>query len=140
MRLRIRKRNPTDLEILDAIFDRYYQTFSDYDQDSSIRSSKNYVPIDVYAIGEHLKVDGDMIFGRLNYHLEEKYGYGQADGGRVSFFAMMVGGDRHCIHFPYLGSVVAALRQEDQKFRIATTLATASLFLSAMALIISILL
>lgn len=140
MFFQFRNRIPTDLDILNDIYDRYYQTFSDYELNPSSRSSKIYVPIDIAEVSSNLKVDEDLIFGRLYYHLEDKYGYNQTDGARVHFFAMAIGGDRHCIHFPYLASVLSMLQQEDRKFRTATSIATASLFVSAMAIVFSILL
>jgi len=130
---------PTDIQILDAIYERYYESFTTYSKTDKNRSSKIYVPIDVKALAVDLKVDPDIIFGRLYYHLEEKYGYRQDDdGSRVHFFALGVGGDRHCINFPYMASVLASLRDENRKYRIATGFSIASLILSVIALLISI--
>jgi hypothetical protein len=74
---------PTDLQILDAIYERYYQTYADFVKSKSDRSTKIYVPIDVGAIARVLDVDGDIVFGRLYYHLEDKHGYTRGDGSRV---------------------------------------------------------
>ena len=134
------KRSPTDLKILDAIYDRYYDVFSNYEKDPSSRSSKIYVPIDIALVAKDLRMDGDIIFGRLYYHLEDRYGYAHEDGSRVHFFAMQLGGDRHCVNFPYVASVLANLRDEDRKFNIAISVAIASLFVSVIAIGISILL
>lgn len=68
------RRVPTDLEILNVIYEQYYDEFSSYDKNSPTRSSKIYVPIDIGAIARRLH-DGDIVFGRLYYHLEKKYGY-----------------------------------------------------------------
>ena len=106
--------------------------------DPSSRSSKIYVTIDIAAIAKDFRVNDDIIFGRLYYHLEDKYGYEQRDGSRVHFFAMRVGSDRHCVHFPYVASVLANLRDEDRKFRMATTVAIAALLISVIALGLSI--
>ncbi len=132
------KRTPTDLEIFNSIYNRYYETFSSFEEDPSSRESKNFVPTDIEAIAKDLKVDVDIIFGRLYYHLEDKYGYIGQNGARVHFFAQNMGSDRHVINFPFLGSILANLRQEDRKFRIATTLAIVALFVSGIALLFSI--
>lgn len=129
---------PTDLQVLNAIYERYYAAFSNYQEGVGIRSSKIYVPIDIPAISQDLGVDADIIFGRLYYHLEEKYGYAHENGTKVPFFSMVVGGDRHCINFPYMASVLATLRDEDRKYKVATTIAIVSLFISVISLGISI--
>ncbi len=57
------KRTPTDLEIFNSIYNRYYETFSSFEADPSSRVSKNFVPIDIEAIAKDLKVDVDIILG-----------------------------------------------------------------------------
>jgi hypothetical protein len=79
---------PTDLEILDAIYERYYQTFASFIKGESDRSVKIYVPIDLKAIAAALNVDGDLVFGRPYYHLESKYGYIKDDRSHVYFFCL----------------------------------------------------
>jgi len=132
------KRTPTDLEIFNSIYNRYYETFTSFEKNPSSRVSKNFVPIDIAAIAKDLKVDGDIIFGRLYYHLEDKYGYNRQNGARVHFFALNMESDHHVINFPFLGSILANLRQEDRKFRIATISAIVALFVSGLALLFSI--
>lgn len=66
---------PTDLAILDAIYEQYYDEFASYDKESPTRSSKIHVPIDIISIAERLRVDRDIVFGRLYYHLNAKYEY-----------------------------------------------------------------
>ena len=117
------KRIPTDLKILTSIYDRYYGVFSAYEEDPSSRNSKTFVPIDIAAIAKELRVDPDIVFGRLYYHLENKYGYGTTygpEGARVHFFAKNLGDERDCVHFPYVASVLASLREEDRKFTSTT--------------------
>ncbi len=46
-------------------------------------------------------------------------------------------GERHCIHFPLLASVLASLRHEYSKFVIATWVSIAALLVSMLALLIS---
>ena len=138
MRIKRTRNNPTDLQLLDAIYNRYYGEFVSYDEDPSVRSTKNYVPVDVKEIGNELGIDVDIVFGRLYYDLEGRHGYSQDNGSRVHFFAMRVGADNHCVHFPYLASVLAGLSQEDRKFRIATIVAFCSFIVAATALVLSI--
>ena len=128
---------PTDLKILGVIYDRYYDNFHAYSDENKIRSSKIYVPIDVEEIAKSLKVDVDIIFGRLYYHLNEKFSY-KHDGSKVEFFALCVGSDRHCINFPYLASVLADLEDQNRKYRTATTIAVLSLIIAILSIIIAI--
>jgi len=135
---------PTDLKILETIYDRYYSTFEAFDNNTQpTRTAKVYVPIDVDEIGKALQVDGDIVFGRLYYHLNSKYGYSNSDGSKVIFFALEVGAgehkDKHCIQFPLMASVLSELKVEQNKFKLNTVLSIVSLVVSVAAVIISIL-
>lgn len=132
------KNIPTDLEILNAIYDRYYETFAAFSDESKIRSNKVYVPIDVASIAGDLEVDSDIVFGRLYYHLENKYGYKNPDGSAVHFFTLKVGDDINCVQFPYLSSILADLRTENKKYQRATLFSTISITVSVISLLISI--
>ena len=68
-------RIPTDREILQEIYDRHYETYVSFSKEKPSRSAKIMVPIDIEIIAKHFKVDVDIIFGRLYYHLEKKFGY-----------------------------------------------------------------
>ena len=107
-------------------------------KDKASRSSKNYVSIDIDRLAEDLRVDADMIWGRLYYHLDEKYRYKQEDGSMVHLFTPRIGDDRDCVHFPYLASVLADLRAESRKLLTATTIAIISLIVAAVSLSLSI--
>ena len=111
---------PTDLDILNTIYKLYYEDFVSYDQNENTRQTKIYVPIDCHKIANILNVDGDIIFIRLDSHLEKKYGYKRDDGSKVGFFAFALGEDRHCINFPLMVSVLADLREEENKFLTTT--------------------
>ena len=132
-------RIPTDLQILNEIFNRYYEAFDAYDEDESIRSSKVHVPIDIYEIGKRFGVDEDIIFGRLYYDMDQRYGYTQRDDVRVPFFSMRSGGDRHCVNFPYMASVLANLRDQHNKYRLATGMSILSLVMASVSFGVSIL-
>jgi hypothetical protein len=133
---------PTDLQILQFIYNEYYKSFSSFVKENPTRVTKMYVPIDVDMIGEHFKIDGDIIFGRLYYHLNHKYSYKPDQNVSVDFFANTMRAengktDMHCVHFPYLASVLADLKDENKKFWWSAVLAIASLIISVIAIAIS---
>lgn len=127
------KRQPTDREILRKIHKRYYQDFGAFKKGdpTSERQTKIYVPIDCEAIADDLNVDPDIVFGRLYYHLDNKYGYAQQDGSKVHLFASAVGKDRHAVNFPLLSGILADLEQSWVRF-------TMPLIISALALVIAV--
>ncbi len=125
------RRLPTDLKILNHLYDGYYETFV---KDKTSRSGNNYIPIDIDRLAEDLGVHVDMMFGWLYYHLDKKHRYKQDDGALVHLFALKVGDEKHCVHFPYLGAVLAGLRAERRKLLTATTIAIISLIVAAVSL------
>ena len=134
------KRPPTDLEILEEIYESYYSTFISFSREKPNRSTKVYVPIDIEAIAKHFAVDPDIIFGRLYYHLESKYGFIQQDGSNVHFFALQSGSDKHTVQFPLLAAVIANLREERNKHLVATWLSIAAIITSVVSLVVSLVL
>ena len=87
---------PTDLQILEAIYDRYHDDFVNFKEKTPQRPVKNFVPIDVQAIASEVRVDREIVFGRLYYHLQEKHGLDATDRvggarGRVPFFTKETG-------------------------------------------------
>lgn len=128
---------PTDLQILSFIYDSYYKTFESFTKENKIRETKNYVPINIDSIGEHFNVDGDIVFGRLYYHLNKKYNYKKDDGTIVDFFRLRLIDNIHCVHFPYMASVLADLKYENKKYRTATVIALVSLGISFISISIS---
>ena len=120
---------PTDLEILNTIYELYHKDFVPYDQDEKIEGDGTYVPVDCQEIADRLNVNKGIVFGCLSYHLEQKYGYdriytsGLARSGisekrsRTRFFWHSVSvDDGDYINFPLLVSALADLRQEKDKF------------------------
>ncbi len=131
------KRPPTDREILKRIHKRYYKEFGNFDRSNSKpeRETKIYVPIDCEVIAEDLRVDPDIVFGRLYYHLDKKYGYAQPDGSKVHLFAFTVGKDRHAVNFPLLSAVLAELEQTWIRVTVPLIISLFALLVSVLSLI-----
>ena len=133
------KKLQTDLEILNAIYEKYYDTFASYNDVNQTRNDKVYVPIDIKSIAKSLGVDGDIIFGRLYYHLNKKYGYIKENGKKVSFFEKNFNNEMHIINFPLMASVLADLRDQQKKYTISMWIAGVSACISIIAAVISVL-
>ena len=127
---------PTDLELLEEIYRRYYETFANYSNPRPERDCKVYVPIDVESLAEHFGVDGDIIFGRLYYHMNPKFSVSTGNA-EARFFRFLNGENtpgRHRVQFPMLASAVATMRESRNQFLWATGLAIGSLAFSVVAL------
>lgn len=132
------KKPPTSLEILEEIYKRYYDEFTSHTRESPTRGTKIYVPIDICVIAEHFDVDGDIIHGRLYYHLDNKFSFTKRDGSLVPFFLFQENSDQpHNVQFPILASAIAELREERDKYLWGIRLATASFVVSIIALLIA---
>jgi len=131
------KNLPTDFEILNAIYERYYDTFTSFSRQEPDRNTKILVPIDIGALSRDMGVDPDIIFGRFYYDLDARYRYRQPDGTSVSLFVRQIQ-DGHCVNFPYIASILSRLREENRKFRIATTVAVVSLIIAVLSLGVSV--
>lgn len=145
------RNTPTDLQLLEYIYTKYYQEYINYVPEKRQRVERIYVPLDLQRMATHFKVDINILFGRLYYHLDYKYAYKKDDGKRVAFFQNELHGDiydvadgKHkahrdvdCINFPYLTAVVANLREERKKYTEAAIIAACSVLISAIALLVS---
>lgn len=130
---------PTDRQILEAILRRYYDEYVSYAKEDGTRSTKIFVPIDIDEIAHDLGTEGDIVFGRLYYHLERRYGYQQDGGARVHFFALRIDKDTHCVNFPLMASVLANLQEQSRKHNQAIWIAAGSLVVAWVSLLVSIL-
>lgn len=130
---------PTDERMLAEIYRRYLRTFSDFSDENRTRTAKIWVPIDIEALARRFRSDPDLIFGRLYYHMNEKYGSSTGDGDRVNFFNMRLGQDRHCVNFPLLTSVLSDLQDDKKRFIVSTRLAGLSLIVSSVSILIALL-
>lgn len=129
---------PTDKNILEAIFKRYGEEFQLYENNKESRQTKVFVPIRCADIAEDLKTDKDIIFGRLYYHFERKFGYENDDGRVVHFFALQLGCEKHCVNFPLMTAVLAGLQEQQKKFLWPVYVSLLSLGLSIASLFASI--
>lgn len=131
---------PSDLSVLEAIYEEYHHEFSRFSRGGeNSRQTKVFVPVDCQKIAQRLGVDGDIVFGRLYYHLEQKHGYKRPDGSNVAFFVLQAGNDRRCVNFPLLASVLARLQEEDSKARHATFLAWFAIGVSFISVVATVL-
>ena len=128
---------PTDLQILQEIYDRYYESFVEFSSDKAGRGSKIFVPIDLPNLASHFRVDVDIVFGRLYYYLDHKFGRIQPDGSRISLFTPKASDDLNCVNFPLLGAALAQLREEREKHLWTLTLSITSIVISVVALVVS---
>jgi hypothetical protein len=124
------RRNVTDRILLKEIYDTYLETFCDFDEESKLRSNKNYVPIDCQALAKRLDLDPDIVFGRLYYHLDRKHGYKDDQGVETHLFSMRVGADHHVVHFPLLSAVLADLELSHHRFTLPLVLSLIALSMS----------
>ena len=130
---------PTDETLLTKIYERNLKAFSDWSEENKTRNAKIWVPIDIDALGKKFRCDPDLIFGRLYYHMNAKYGSTNGSGQEVNFFNMRLGNDRHVVNFPLLSSVLADLQDNRKRFIISTRLAALSLVVSAISIGIAVL-
>ncbi|MCI4644632.1 MAG: hypothetical protein MRY64_07610 [Hyphomonadaceae bacterium] len=128
---------PTDERMLAEIYRRYLRVFSDFSDENKTRAAKIWVPIDIEALAKRFRTDPDLIFGRLYYHMNEKYGSSTGDGDRVNFFNIRLGQDRHCVNFPLLTSVLSDLQDDKKRFVVSARLAGLSLIVSAASILIA---
>ncbi|MEQ9466803.1 MAG: hypothetical protein RLN88_05285 [Ekhidna sp.] len=133
---------PTDIKILERIYKNYKKDFEGYEADNTIRNNKIYVSIDLQKVAKELKVDKDIVFGRLYYHLNHKFNYQNADKSHVKLLIKRsdYGKDEkgHEINFPYMTSILAGMQYEHRKYQMATVIAIISLVVSVASVLISV--
>lgn len=127
--------NITDRLLLKAIYEEYYSDFCSFDEENKTRASKNHITIDCKAISSKLYLDHDIVFGRLYYHLEKKYGYKKEDRS-IPLFTTGAGKHRLVVNFPLLSAVLAELEQSHVRFTIPLWLSIVAIAISAFALFI----
>jgi len=140
------KRVPTDREILEDIYTRYYTKYTEVSSGLDTHASDNriYLPVDLAAVAAELGVDGNIVFGRLYYYLDRKYAYqppgsSEKEGAWVHLFWFRPGSPQgnHWVNFPVLTSVLASLQEEDRRVKWTRSIAIGSLAVSVVALALS---
>jgi hypothetical protein len=132
---------PTDLKILEYIYNEYYNDYSTYVRGDNTRSTKIFVPISIPKIAKHFKVDDDIIFGRFYYYLDPKYSFWDLDKTKKAFFHRGTDEkEKHCVNFPLLSSVLAELQYENKKYRTSTLIAFSATVIAALSIIVSLVL
>lgn len=130
-------RIPTDLEIMEELYERYFESFRKYATEDPDRIARIRVPINVQEVAEACGVEEDMIFGRIFYHFNKKYSYKDEKGNVTTFFIT----DKFeglSVNFPIVASVLADLRTEKRKIDNFLFISSAALALSVIALLIAI--
>jgi len=144
------RNTPTDLELLDHIYETYYQDFLNFIPEKPSRVARIHVPLDLQKIATHFKTDINIIFGRLYYDLNHKYSYRDSGGLPVKLFNPEVHGtipgekegtsipkkDIDCVQFLYF--VLAGLRDEDNKYSTMKIISWVSAATAVISLLISI--
>ncbi|ADH87131.1 hypothetical protein [Desulfurivibrio alkaliphilus] len=103
---------PSDLQIIEEIYKRHVDDYEEWKEGNPARTNKNYVPVDITAVAKSLRVDVDIVWGRLYYDLDNRYSYQKSDNSWVHLFARRADTDKDCVHFPYLVSVLSSLRSK----------------------------
>jgi len=130
-------RIPTDLEIMEELYERYFESFRKYATEDPDRIARIRVPINVQEVAEACEVEEDMIFGRIFYHFNKKYSYKDEKGNVTTFFIT----DKFeglSVNFPIVASVLADLRTEKRKTDNFLFISSTALTLSVIALLIAI--
>lgn len=120
----------SDRALLKKIYKVHYSKFCDFDVDNPVRTTKNFVPVDMERVGRDLGINPGLVFGRLYYHLDKKYGYKQPDGALVPLFVLRMGEDRHLINFPLLEGVLADLEGAHWRFMLPIAVSAVALIIS----------
>ena len=130
---------PTDLEILSALYKLYYKDFVAFDEKNPTRDDKYIVPIDCEEVARELNADAELVFSRLYYRLNQEYGYSKVmpDGKKllVKVFIREPGWRKHYVHFPFMTSVLADLREKEEKFWIGIVIAAFALITAIASLL-----
>ena len=121
---------PTDERLLGLIYKSYIGDFKAHTEENQIRQTKIWVPLDLEMLSKKLRSDPELLFGRLYYHMNGKYGSRTGDGEDVSFFYIRLGPDKHVVNFPLMTSVLADLKEDKRRFIISTRVAGLSLLVS----------
>ncbi|NGP87410.1 hypothetical protein [Fodinibius halophilus] len=127
---------PTDFEILEDIYYRYYDEFRRYAKKEPDRIARIRVPIEVEEVAEACGVEKDMIFGRIFYHFNKKYSYKNEKGEITTFFSTEKF-EGLSVNFPLVASVLSDMYAEKKRRDTFTILSGSAIAISVIALLVA---
>ncbi|MGN8226740.1 MULTISPECIES: hypothetical protein [unclassified Gracilimonas] len=130
---------PTDLEIIEDIYYRYYDEYKKYAKDEPDRIARIRVPVNIQEIADACGVEEDMIFGRLYYHFNKKYSYKDENGDTTTFF-MSEKFEGLSVNYPLVSAVLADLNSEKKRTTIFITISAVAVMLSVVAVVLALIL
>jgi hypothetical protein len=130
------RRPPTDFELVRATFKRHRD---DYYAGKRATHAPTFIPINIPAIAAELGTTDDSVFGRLYFHLEERYGTVDEKGVHKSLFTPKLGSEANCVNFPLLEAVLAGLWLERRRDLRTFWASTISLGIAVASLVLSVL-
>lgn len=130
---------PTDLEIIEDIYYRYYDEYKKYAKDEPDRIARIRVPVNIQEIADACGVEEDMIFGRLYYHFNKKYSYKNEDGEITTFF-MSEKFEGLSVNYPLVSAVLADLTSEKKRTTLFITISAVAVMLSVVAVVLALIL
>lgn len=131
------KKLPTDREILKCIFDQYKSDYPGAKNEDGRGANDPFMPVDLTKVAAQLDCGTELLFGRLYYHLDAKYRYKQDNGARVDLFVLNLGDQGHCVHFPFLASLLAGFEEEHRKVFWSMVFSVTALILSVISLVVN---
>ena len=133
----------TDLKLLHTIEELYSNAYLSQKGKQNTTAQNigkfQYVEIDCKKIAKKLHTDADIVFERLNFHLNKKYQYKQNDDSCVPLFyfgAKNICNGKHCIRFPYLCAILAHLEEEQRTQNLTLCISIISIIISILTAIV----
>jgi hypothetical protein len=130
---------PTDRQVLRCIYEMYESSYPGVLQGDGRGENDPYLPINIHAVAERLECKPELLFGRLYYYLDAKHRYKQDNDSLVNLFHLNLQNKRHCVHFPYLASILAGHDEEHQRQSRSLAVSIVALVLSISAIIAQVL-
>lgn len=125
---------PTDRQVLRCIYEMY-AAYPGNSLGQAQGENDPYLPIDIPDVAKRLDCKPELLFGRLYYYLDAKYRYKQENGALVSLFHLNIQGKRHCVHFPFLASILAGNEEEHKRHSWSLAVSIVALVLSVSAIV-----